>query len=188
MNENGLSLNQWPVGTGPYMMTEFIRDHRHVMKRNPNFRGEAYPCEGAPGDREAGLLADCGKTMPFIDTLYTTIEKEAVPRKEKFKQGYLDVPEIERPEWGVQFRTDAEESDDVRRLYAERGFQFPLMTDISNWYFGFNMLDPVVGRGDTPDEQLRHRKLRQAIAIAIDWEEGYGRIFKSKGGDAMQET
>jgi ABC-type transport system substrate-binding protein len=46
------------------------------------------------------------------------------------------------------------------------------------------MLDPVVGRGDTPDQQAKNRKLRQAIAIAIDWEEGYGRIFKSKGGVA----
>ncbi len=182
MSENGLSLNQWPVGTGPYMMAEFIRDRRHVMKRNPNFRGERYPCEGAPGDREAGLLDDCGKTMPFIDTLYATIEKEAVPRKEKFKQGWLDVPEIERSDWGVQFTQDAEQSDDVRRLYQERGFQFPLSTDISNWYLGFNMLDPVVGRGDTPAQQERHRKLRQSIAIAIDWEEGYGRIFRNKGG------
>ncbi len=186
MSENGLSLNQWPVGTGPYMMVEFVRDRRHVMKRNPNFRGEPYPCEGMPEDRAAHLLDDCGKTMPFIDTLYATIEKEAVPRKEKFKQGWLDVPEIERPEWGVQFRTDAEDSDEVRQFYAERGFQFPLSTDISNWYLGFNMLDPVVGRGATPDEQLRHRKLRQAIAIAIDWEEGYGKIFRYKGGIAAQ--
>jgi ABC-type transport system substrate-binding protein len=46
------------------------------------------------------------------------------------------------------------------------------------------MLDPVIGRGDTPDQQAKNRKLRQAIAIAIDWEEGYGRIFKSKGGVA----
>jgi ABC-type transport system substrate-binding protein len=186
MSENGLSLNQWPVGTGPYMMVEFVRDRRHVMKRNPNFRGEPYPCEGMPEDRAAHLLDDCGKTMPFIDTLYATIEKEAVPRKEKFKQGWLDVPEIERPEWGVQFRTDAEDSDEVRQFYAERGFQFPLSTDISNWYLGFNMLDPVVGRGAPPDEQLRHRELRQAIAIAIDWEEGYGRIFRYKGGVAAQ--
>ncbi len=184
MNENGLSLNQWPVGTGPYMMTEFIRDRRHVMKRNPNFRGEPYPCEGAPEDQAAGLLDDCGKRMPFIDTLYVTIEKEGVPRKEKFKQGYFDVPEIERPEWGVQFRNDADDSDDIKRQYQERGFKFPLMTDISDWYLGFNMLDPVVGRGDTPEQQARNRKLRQAIAIAIDWEEGYGRIFKHKGGVA----
>ena len=76
MAENGLSLNQWPVGTGPYMMTEFVRDRRHVLRRNPNFHGETYPCEGMPGDKEAGLLDDCGKPMPFIDTLYVTIEKE----------------------------------------------------------------------------------------------------------------
>lgn len=184
MSENGLSLNQWPVGTGPYLMAEFVRDRRHVMKRNPNFRGEPYPCEGSDEDRAAGLLADCGRTMPFIDTLHVQIEKEAVPRKEKFKQGYLDVPEIERPDWGVTFRNDAEDSDAVARLFEARGFQFPLQTDISNWYMGFNMLDPVVGRGSTPEQAERNRKLRQAISIAIDWEEGYGRIFKHKGGVA----
>jgi ABC-type transport system substrate-binding protein len=184
MNENGLSLHQWPVGTGPYMMQEFVRDRRHVMVRNPNYRGMPYPCEGQPEDKAAGLLDDCGKTMPFIDKLYVTIEKEKVPKKEKFKQGFFDVPEIERPEWGVDFRNDADDSDEVKRQFEERGFKFPLMTDISNWYLGFNMLDPVIGRGDTPEQQAKNRKLRQAIAIAIDWEEGYGRIFKHKGGVA----
>jgi ABC-type transport system substrate-binding protein len=184
MNENGLSLHQWPVGTGPYMMQEFVRDRRHVMARNPNYRGMPYPCEGQAEDQAAGLLADCGKTMPFIDKLYVTIEKEKVPMKEKFKQGFLDVPEIERPEWGVDFRNDADDSDDVKRQFEERGYKFPLMTDISNWYLGFNMLDPVIGRGDTPEQQAKNRKLRQAIAIAIDWEEGYSRIFKHKGGVA----
>lgn len=184
MSEAGLSLNQWPVGTGPYMMAEFVRDRLHVMKRNPNFRGEPYPCEGMPEDKAAGLLADCGKTMPFIDTLHVNIEKEDVPRKEKFKQGYFDVPEIERPDWGVKLGADADDSDAVKKLYADRGFKLPLMTDISNWYLGFNMLDPVIGRGGTPEQQARNRKLRQAIAIAVDYEEGYGRIFKHKGGVA----
>ena len=184
MNEAGLSLNQWPVGSGPYMMVDFVRDRRHVMKRNPNFRTDLYPCEGMPGDQDEGLLVDCGKAMPFIDTLYVTIEKEKVSRKEKFRQGYFDVPEIERPEWGVDFRNDAEDSDAVKALFAQRGFKFPLMTDISDWYLGFNMLDPVVGKGDTPEQQAKNRKLRQALAIAVDWEEGYGRIFKHKGGVA----
>jgi ABC-type transport system substrate-binding protein len=184
MNDNGLSLNQWPVGTGPYRMREFVRDRRHVMDRNPEYRGEAYPCEGEAADREKGLLADCGKRLPFIDTLHVTIEKEKTPRKEKFKQGYLDVPEIERPEWGVDFRNDANNSDEVAAEFRRRGFQFPVDTDISDWYLGFNMLDPVVGRGDTPAQQEKNRKLRQALSIAIDWEEGYGRIFLSKGGVA----
>jgi ABC-type transport system substrate-binding protein len=184
MNANGLSLVRWPVGTGPYMMTEYVQDRRHVMKRNPNFRGEPYPCEGEPADKAAGLLADCGKTMPFADTVVSTIIKEKVPRKEMFKQGYLDIPEIERPEWGVEFRVDMDDSEKVAALYKERGFAFPQTTDINNWYLGFNWLDPVVGKGDTPEQQVKNRKLRHALSIAIDWEEGYGKIFRAKGGVA----
>ena len=186
MAGNGLSLIRWPVGTGPFMMTEYLQDRRHVMKRNPNFHGETYPCEGMPGDKEAGLLADCGKPLPFVDAFESIIIKEKVPRKEMFKQGYLDVPEIERPEWGVEFRTDMEDSEEVRKSYEERGFSFPQTTDINNWYMGFNWLDPVVGKGDTPERQVRNRKLRQALSIAIDWEEGYGQIFRNKGGEVAQ--
>jgi len=181
---NGLSLIRWPVGTGPFMMTEYEQDRRHVMKRNPNFRGEPYPCEGMPEDKAAGLLNDCGKTMPFVDTFVSVIDKEKVPRKEKFKQGFLDVPEIERPEWGVEFNTDMEDADDVKRLYEQRGFKFPLTTDINNWYLGFNWLDPVIGKGDTPAQSLKNRKLRHALSIAINWEQGYGQIFRNKGGVA----
>lgn len=184
MADNSLSWNQWPVGTGPFMMAEYVQDRRHVIERNPNYRGEPYPCEGMPGDKEKGLLDDCGKTMPFVDRVVSVIEKEKVPRKQKFKQGYLDVPEIERPEWGIDFRVDMEDSDAVREEYESRGFNFPVTTDINNWYLGFNWLDPVVGKGDTPEQQVKNRKLRQAISIAIDWEEGYGRIFRSKGGEA----
>jgi ABC-type transport system substrate-binding protein len=55
------------VGTGPFMMTEYVENRRHVLQRNPNYRGEPYPCEGEPGDRELGYLDDCGKMMPFVD-------------------------------------------------------------------------------------------------------------------------
>ena len=182
MAERSLSLNQWPVGTGPYMMTQYLQDRRHVMKRNPNFRGVPYPCEGEPGDAAAGLLADCGKRMPFIDTIVSEVDKERGPAKEKFRQGYLDVPEIERTDWGVEFRADMNDSAAASRLFAERGFKFPQSTDIANWYLGFNWLDPVVGKGDTPEQQRRNRLLRQAISIAIDWEEGYEHIFLNKGG------
>ncbi|MET0332749.1 MAG: ABC transporter substrate-binding protein, partial [Rhizobacter sp.] len=188
MAGNSLSLNQWPVGTGPFMMSEYVQDRRHVIKRNPNFRGEPYPCEGMPGDKENGLLDDCGKLMPFVDQMVSVIEKEKVPRKQKFKQGYLDVPEIERPEWGIDFRVDMEDSDAVRAEYESRGYSFPVATDINNWYLGFNWMDPVVGKGDTPEQQVKNRKLRQAISIAIDWEEGYGRIFRNKGGEAAHSV
>lgn len=184
MARNGLSLVNWPVGTGPYMLTEYVLDRRHVLERNPNYRGEPYPCEGNPDDQAAGRLDDCGKPTPFIDRIVFTMEKEAVPLQAKFVQGYLDIPQIERVDWGVKLLSEMDDSDEVRQRYTERGMQLPRVVDISNWYLGFNWLDPVVGRGDTPEQQERNRKLRQALSIAIDWEEGYGRIFASKGGEA----
>jgi len=183
MAENGLSLDIWPVGTGPYMMKEYVQDRRHVMVRNPNYRGEPYPCEGMPGDKEAGLLDDCGKPTPFIDKMVFLIEKEVLPVKAKFRQGYYDVPEIERTDYGVDFRVDMDDSARVKREFQDKGMQFPKVVDLSSWFVGFNMLDPVLGRGDTPERQIRNRKLRQAISIAIDWEE-FVRVFPEEGGEA----
>ena len=178
----GLSLDTWPVGTGPYMMTEFVRDRRHVLRRNPNYRGEPYPCEGMPGDKEAGLLDDCGKITPFIDTLVSTVERESVPTRAKFRQGYYDLEAFERTDTGMDYLVEMQDSEEVRLDYQARGFRLPRFSDVTSWWIGFNMLDPVVGQGDTPEQQARNRKLRQAISIAIDWEE-YQRIFPKSAGE-----
>jgi ABC-type transport system substrate-binding protein len=178
----GLTLDTWPVGTGPYMMAEFIKDRRHVLKRNPNYRGEPYPCEGMPGDKEAGLLDDCGKTMPFIDTFVSTIEREAVAQRGKFRQGFYDIEVFERTDTGLEYLVEMQDSEEVRKEYQDKGFKLPRFSDVHSWLIGFNMLDPVIGTGSTPEQAERNRKLRQAISIAIDWEE-FSKIFPKKGGE-----
>ena len=148
MNANGLSLVKWPVGTGPFMMTEYVQDRRHVMKRNPTTAASPIPCEGEPGDKEKGLLDDCGKTMPFVDTIVSTIVEEAVPRKEMFKQGYLDVPEIERPDWGVSSAPTWRIPTTCGAFYEARGLPaFPQTTDINNWYLGLQLARSGGGQG-----------------------------------------
>lgn len=181
MAEHDLSLNTWPVGTGPYLLAESLQNRRHVLARNPNFRGEPYPCEGEPGDRAAGLLADCGKPTPFVDRVVFSVEKEAVPLSGKFMQGYYDVPQVERGEYGVAMLVAAGDSPDKARRYREHGIQLPTAIETSSWYMGFNWLDPVVGRGDTPEQQEKNRKLRQAISIAFNWEE-YVDVFEDSQG------
>jgi len=178
MAARNLTLNYWPVGTGPYMLTEYRENRRHVLTRNPNFRGEPYPCEGTEEDRAAGLLEDCGKPTPFIDRIVFSIEKESVPLQGKFLQGYYDVPQAERGEYGVAYLVAAGDSQEKAALYAERGLKLPTTVETQNWYMGFNWLDPVVGKGETPEQQERNRKLRQAISIAVDWEE-YVTIFEN---------
>lgn len=182
MQENGLSLNTWPVGTGPYMMWESVQDFRHVLQRNPYYRHKTYPCEGTEEDHAAGLLADCGKRLPFIDRHVFSVEREFVALDAKFREGYLDVAELSTLSRGLAYREQAQDSERVRREFAERGIKLPLTLDLANSYLGFNWLDPVVGRGDTPEQQEKNRKLRHALSIAIDWEE-HQRIFPSAAGE-----
>jgi ABC-type transport system substrate-binding protein len=185
MAEVGLTLDTWPVGTGAYMMTEFIKDRRHTLSRNPNYRGEPYPCEGMPGDQEAGLLKDCGKTMPFIDHMVSVIEREAVPQRGKFRQGFYDIEVFERPDTGMDYLVGMQDSEEVRAEYLAKGFRLEKGSDVNSYFIGFNMLDPLVGDGDNATSKERNKKLRQAISIAIDWEE-YSKVFPKKAGATAQ--
>jgi ABC-type transport system substrate-binding protein len=185
MAERELTLDTWPVGTGPYMMTEMVKERRHVMKRNPNYRGEPYPCEGAPGDKEAGLLDDCGKRTPFVDTIEFAVEKEPVPRRGKFRQGFYDVEVFERTDTGMDYLVGMQDSEDVRREYLEKGFRLNRGSDVNSYFIAFNMLDPVVGDGANAETKARNRKLRQALSIVIDWAE-YSKVFPEyAGSEAM---
>jgi hypothetical protein len=53
MAEKNLTLDWYPVGTGPFMLTENDPNSRMVLERNPNFHGETYPC-GRAGRRGGG--------------------------------------------------------------------------------------------------------------------------------------
>jgi ABC-type transport system substrate-binding protein len=181
MAERGITLDQWPVGTGPFMVTEFLKDRRIVMRRNPNYRGDPYPCEGTDEDRAAGRLADCGQKTPFVDAIVAVVEREETPRRNKFRAGFYDLEVFERVDTGLPYFVEALDSDAVREEYRARGFQFERVADVNSYFIGFNMLDPVLGGGPTPEGQARARKLRQAISIAIDWDE-YSQIFPTKGG------
>ncbi len=179
--ERGLTLDQWPVGTGPYMVTVFEKDRRIVMERNPNYRGEPYPCDGSDEDRKAGLLDDCGKKTPFVDKITSVVEREGTPQRNKFRDGFYDLEVFERTDTGTSYLVEMLDSDKVRADYEKKGFTFPKYADVNSYIIGFNMIDPVLGGGPTPEEKLRARKLRQAITIAIDWDE-YSKIFPKKGG------
>jgi ABC-type transport system substrate-binding protein len=70
----------------------------------------------------------------------------------------------------------------VREDYERKGFEFPQYSDVNSYIIGFNMIDPTIGWGANEQERERHRKLRQAITIAIDWDE-YSKIFPKKAGE-----
>jgi ABC-type transport system substrate-binding protein len=76
--QKNITLDWYPVGTGPYMLTENNPNLRMTLEKNPNFHGEYYPVDGMPGDAENGLLIDAGKALPFVDKIIYTRENSAM--------------------------------------------------------------------------------------------------------------
>ncbi len=186
MAERNITLNWYPVGTGPFMLTENNPNLRMVLSRNPNFHGEAYPSEGTEAQRRAGLLDDAGRPMPFIDKAVYSLEKEAIPRWNKFLQGYYDSSGIASDSFDQAIQIGANGEASLTPEMREKGILLDTAVETSVFYLGFNMRDPVVGgRPGDPQDQARARKLRQAISIAVDWEE-FISIFNNGRGQAAQ--
>jgi ABC-type transport system substrate-binding protein len=180
MAEKNLTLDWYPIGTGPYMLSENNPNARMVLERNPNYRGERYPCEGEAGDKEAGLLANCGRTLPFIDKVVFTREKEQIPYWNKFLQGYYDASGISSDSFDQAVQVASGGEITLTEGMRAQGISLTTSVATSTMYMGFNMLDPLVG-GDGEAA----RKLRQAISLAIDQEE-FISIFQNGRGLAAQ--
>ena len=181
MAARNLTLDWWPVGTGPFMLSENDPNRRMVLSRNPNFAGrQTYPCAGGEGDREAGLLADCGKPLPLIDEAVFSREKEAIPYWNKFLQGYYDASGISSDSFDQAVRVNVGGDVALTGEMRDKGIRLLTSVKISTFYLGFNMLDPVVGGLNE-----RATLLRQAISIAIDQEE-YISIFQNGRGIPAQ--
>ncbi|MEO8145080.1 MAG: ABC transporter substrate-binding protein [Betaproteobacteria bacterium] len=176
MAEKNFTLDWWPVGTGPYMLSVNDPNARMVLERNPNFRGEPYPSQGEEGDAARGLLADAGKTMPFVDRAVYTREKEGIPLWTKFLQGYYDLSGIGSESFDQAVRVSVEGDATLSADMEARGIRLDTSIAPTIFYLGVNWLDPVIG-----GNAERARKLRQALAITVDWEE-YLSIFANGRG------
>jgi ABC-type transport system substrate-binding protein len=180
MAERNLVLDWYPVGTGPYMLTENNPNRRMVLDRNPSFRGEPYPTEGEPTDGQRGLLDDAGRPMPFIDRAIYSLEKEDIPYWTKFLQGYYDTSGITSDSFDQAIRFGDQGDPELTPALRVKGIRLVTAVRTSTSYLGFNMLDPVVG-GYTE----AGRRLRQALSIAVDYEE-YIAIFANGRGVPAQ--
>ena len=180
MRERNLMLDWWPVGSGPYFLSENNPNQRMVLSRNPYYDSETYPAQGEPGDAQAGLLADADKPLPLIDKVVFSLEKETIPYWNKFLQGYYDASGIGSDSFdqAVQVSVDGEAA--VTEEMLARGITLSTAVATSTMYTGFNWLDPVVGGNSE-----RARKLRQALAITVDFEE-FVSIFANGRGIAAQ--
>lgn len=180
MKERNLTLDWWPVGSGPYYLSENDPNRRMVMTKNPYYNSETYPSEGEAGDAPAGYLVDAGKPLPLIDQVVFSLEKETIPYWNKFLQGYYDASGISSDSFDQAVQVSVSGEAAVSDEMKVQGITLNTSVATSTMYTGFNWLDPVVGGNSE-----RATKLRRAIAIAVDFEE-FISIFANGRGISAQ--
>ena len=135
----GEKFNEHAVGSGPYRLAEWWRNHRMVFSRDPAW----------PGWKEI-------KTTP-CDTLEFLVVDDASTQWLMFLAGELDfLGEVSRDNWDAIVEPDGTLSDELQA----RGmtlFGSPIM-QVS--YIGINMRDELLGK---------NKKLRQALNCAFDF-------------------
>jgi len=160
------------VGTGPYLFTDWVRGGRIVMKRNPDFRDDFYPLQGAPGDKEAGLLEDAGKKLPFVDVRFWTYVPESNPAWMLFLTKQRDTSGIPRDVYDTVITPDR----GLAETWRKRGIRLMKDPYPAIYWFAFNMEDKLVGKS---------KSLRQGMSLAFDVERYIDVIFNGRGKRAI---
>ena len=180
MAEKNLGFGWYPIGTGAFMMTENNPNSRMVLVKNPNFRVEYFPSTGNEMDRKKGYLAHVGERIPMIDKVIFVLEKESIPRWNKFLQGYYDLSGIATDSFDQAISVSSTGAITLTPQMVEKGITLQEVAEPAIYYMGFNMLDDVVGGSSE-----RARKLRQAISIAVNYDENISIFYNGRGEPAQ---
>ena len=143
-NEN---FSENPVGSGPFVLREWIRDYRLILDRNNNYRKEYFPQAQNPADRKQAL--------PLLDRVVCYIIKQEVSAWLLFLQGGLDLSAISKD----NFDNVVGMGSKLTPALAERGIKLLQIPEFQVRYVGFNFNDPLLAN---------NLNLRKAISLAYN--------------------
>jgi len=163
----GPDIVKHPVGTGAFVLKTWHRGVYLEAVRNPNYYAVYYPSEGMDEDAEAGLLADAGKRLPFIDRIIWRIMEEDQPRWLMLMRGDIDLNSIPKDNFG-----QAVAFGDLTPEMKQRGMNLTTVDEPCTFWVGMNMNDPVLGS---------NKALRYAVSHAIDRQRYIDLMWNGRG-------
>ncbi len=142
----GEDFGSQAVGTGPYRLAAWRRNHQTTFERDPGWRGWAAASDSGAGGAGA---------RPFDKVVYRIVDDSSTQWL-CFLAGELDfLGEISRDNWDAVIGADGALASGMRG----RGVSLYSMPTLEVAYVGINMEDPVLGG---------NRALRQALNCAFD--------------------
>jgi len=151
--------NAHPVGTGPYMLTTWVRKAKMVLDANPDYREVIWDFEGSDDPRDkAAVAAMKGKRIPQIGRVEVSVIAEEQSRWLAFQRRQIDF--IDR--FG-SFAPIAIPNNKVAPDLAAKGVTLDRSVEPDITFYIFNMQDPVIG--GLEKEKIA---LRRAIIMSYD--------------------
>ncbi len=133
-----------PVGTGAYLLKEWVRRSKIVLERNPGYRGHTLNTEFAdPKDEwdQGAVKALAGKTLPLIDRVEIYPIEQEQPRYLAFVNGEHDYIE----ETPFEFIDQVIPNGKLAPAFAKKGASVFREEQMEFTYDLFNMDDKMVG-------------------------------------------
>jgi ABC-type transport system substrate-binding protein len=156
----GADLMGHPVGTGPYMLKEWVPRSRIVLVANPGYRGFTWDFASSEAAIDAPLIKEMkGKTMPQVGRVEISIIEEPQAIWLAFEQKKLDSVALP-----ADFRDRGiDAAGKLLPAWTSQGVRLFNAVDPSITYTAFNFRDPLIG-GFSKDKIA----LRRAIIMAYD--------------------
>jgi ABC-type transport system substrate-binding protein len=152
------NLTDNAVGSGPFMFQKWDRNRQIVLVRNPNYHPDFYPTKAANDWQQKGMLADAGKTMPFVDKIVYSISEEQQPAWLNFLKGSQDSFQLQKD----FFKQSIVNRTNLTPEFAAKGMRLTIETGVAFYQVEFNMEDKLLGS---------NKYLRQALSSAINRDE-----------------
>jgi ABC-type transport system substrate-binding protein len=170
----GTQTAMHPVGTGPYILSQYVPRSKVVLTANPDYRGFIWDFKSSAEPGDAKIVADMqGKKMPQIGRVEVNFIDEDQPRWLAFQDKQLDllfVPQAVAP--GVL------DGDKLKPEYVKQGITLSRATEPEITYALLNFRDPLLG-----GFSLEKIALRRAIAMAYSVQD---EIQKLRLGQAVK--
>jgi ABC-type transport system substrate-binding protein len=158
----GTESGMHPVGTGPYMLTQYVPRSKVALEANPHYRGFAWDFKPSGDKWDEHVIKEMnGKQMPRIGRVEVAIIEEEQSRWLAFSSGQMDLDRI--PDTAVR---NAMEKGRLKPEFAARGIRHYALVNPDVVRTFFNFRDPMVG--GYSKEKIA---LRRAIAMSYNVEE-----------------
>ena len=155
----GQDTGRHPIGTGPYILKNYVPRSKIVLEANPDYRGFIWDFKSSGEAWDEQVIRDMkGKHMPQVGRVEVSIIEEEQSRWLAFSSGQLDFDAL-----AENATSKVLDKDKLKPEFVAKGIRNYRYVNTDLIYAIFSFKDPTVG-GYTPEKIA----LRRAIMMAYD--------------------